>query len=113
MSNVKKEATDIGRFFFICTKLLVLSLTCSLRLLLTLYAGLLIVLSLAELGKDSGTSTLTLKTTERTVKRLAVFYFNFCHLFFPPLALKTGSVSIFLTDTLILYYDKIVLSIFK
>ena len=64
-------------------KLLVLSLACSLRLLLTLYAGLFVVLSLTKLGKDSRTSTLTLKATERAVKRLALFYFNFCHLLFP------------------------------
>ena len=69
--------------------LLILSLACSLRLLLALYAGLFIVLSLTKLGEDSRTSTLTLKTTECAVKRLAVFYLYFCHFFFPPLALQS------------------------
>ena len=69
-------------------KLFVLSLACSLRLLLALYAGLFVVLSLTKLGKDTRTSTLTLKTTECAVKRLALFYFNFCHLFSLPSLLK-------------------------
>ena len=91
-------------------ELLILSLACSFGLLLALYAGLFVVLSLTKLGKDSRTSTLTLETTERAVKRLALFYFNFCHLFFPPLALKRFSEQI-LTDTVILYYTILNLSI--
>ncbi|GEM_PF-4746564 len=42
------------------------------------------MLSLTQLGEDAGTSTLTLKATKRTVKRLAFLNSNFCHFFFPP-----------------------------
>ena len=59
--------------------LFVLALSCSFRLLLALYAGLLVVLSLAKLGKNTGTSALTLKATKGTVQRLAFFNFYFCH----------------------------------
>ena len=65
-------------------RLFVLALSCSFRLLLALYARLLIVFSLAKLGKDTGTSALTLKATKSTVQRLALFHFYFCH-FYPSL----------------------------
>ena len=65
--------------FYEIIKLFVLSLASGFRFLLALYAGLLIVFSLAKLGKDAGTSHCTLKATESTVKRLALFYSNFCH----------------------------------
>ena len=94
LSNFQRSRRIYFRLLLDSKELLILSLACSFGLLLALYAGLFVVLSLTKLGKDSRTSTLTLETTERAVKRLALFYFNFCHLFFPPLALK-GSVSKF------------------
>ena len=65
--------------FYEIIKLFVLSLASSFRLLLALYAGLLIVFSLAKLGKDAGTSHCTLKAAKCAVKRLAFFNFNLCH----------------------------------
>ena len=65
-------------------RLFVLALSCSFRLLLALYARLLIVFSLAKLGKDTGTSALTLKATKSTVQGLAFLHFYFCH-FYPSL----------------------------
>ncbi len=52
-------------------KLSVLSLTSSLRLLLTSYRGLLVVLSLTYFSKNTGSGTGALKTTQCTVKGLA------------------------------------------
>ena len=65
--------------------LLILALSCCLRLLLALYAGLLVALSLAELGKNTGLNALSLKTTKRAVKSFIFFYSDFCHLYFPSL----------------------------
>ena len=69
-------------------KLLILSLSCSLRLLLTLYAGLFVVLSLTKLGKDSRTSTLTLKATDRTIERFVFFHSDFCQILSLPSLLQ-------------------------
>ena len=66
-------------------KLLILSLASSFGLLLALYAGLLIVFSLAKLGKDAGTSHSSLKATECAVQRLAFLYSDLCHFCFPSL----------------------------
>ena len=66
-------------------KLLILALSSCLRLLLTLYAGLLVALSLAELGENAGLNALSLKTTKCTVESLVFFYSDFCHLYFPSL----------------------------
>ncbi len=60
-------------------ELLELTLSCCLRLLLSLYAGLFIAFSFAKLGLDTGSLALTLEATERTIKRLVLFYSNFCH----------------------------------
>ena len=66
-------------------KLLILALSSCLRLLLTLYAGLLVALSLAKLGKNTGLYALSLKTTKRAVKSFIFFYSDFCHFYFPSL----------------------------
>ena len=52
-------------------------------LLLALDAGLLVVLTLAKIGQDVRPCALTLEATESTVQRLALFYLDFCHDFFP------------------------------
>ena len=67
------------RFFGKKGKLLILALSRCLRFLLTLYAGLLVMLSLAELGKNTRLYALSLKTTKRAVKSFVFFYSDFCH----------------------------------
>ena len=84
-------------------RLFVLALSCSFRLLLALYAGLLIVFSLAKLGKDTGTSALTLKATKGTVQRLAFFNFYFCH-FYPSLRCDQ-KLTVIKTITLFIIHD--------
>ena len=69
--------------WFFDYKLLVLSLACCFRLLLALNAGLLVVLTLAKIGQDVRPCALTLEAAESTVQRLALFYLDFCHDFFP------------------------------
>ena len=71
---------------FDVTKLFVFSLASCFRLFLALYAGLLIMFSLAKLGKDAGTSSCTLKATKCAVQRLAFLDSDFCHFLFslPP-----------------------------
>ena len=64
-------------------KLLELSLSCGLGLLLALYRGLLIVLSLAYLLEDTRLSALSLESSQSTVQRLIVFYTNFRHFLIP------------------------------
>ena len=76
-------------FLYDQEKLFILSLSCSLRLLLTLYAGLFVVLSLTKLSENARTSGCALKATKCTIKRLAFFNFDFCHVFsLPPLVDK-------------------------
>ena len=72
-------------FFIDSQRLFVFSLASSFRLFLALYAGLLIVFSLAKLGKDAGTSGCTLKATKCAVQGLAFFNLYFCHVLFPSL----------------------------
>ena len=79
----KEKDRAIARSF--SKKLLILAFSGSLRLLLALYAGLLIMLSLTELGKNAGLNTLSLKTTKRAIKCFILFYSDFCHLYFPSL----------------------------
>ena len=73
-------------------KLFIFSLTSSFRLFLAFYAGLLIVFSLAKLGKDAGTSGCTLKATKGTVQGLAFFNSDFCH-FFPSLRILPETIN--------------------
>ena len=84
-------------------KLLILSLASSFGLLLALYAGLLIVFSLAKLGKDAGTSHCTLKATKCAIQRFAFFYSNFCHfsVSLPPLLPETIKI---ITKDIIQHY---------
>ena len=71
------------------SQLFILTLACSFGLLLTLYAGLFVMLSLAKFGKDTGSCALALEPTQSTVKGFALFQLYFCHFCFPPLAVKT------------------------
>ena len=76
-------------------KLLILALSSCLRLLLTLYAGLLVALSLAKLGKYTGLNALSFKTTKCAIKSFVFFYSDFCHLYFPPFAVQRDKISNF------------------
>ena len=67
------------------TFLLKLALSSCLSLLLTLNAGLFVMLSLAKLGKNTGLYALSFKATKCIVKSFIFFYSNFCHLYIPPL----------------------------
>ena len=87
----KEKDRAIARSF--SKKLLILAFSGSLRLLLALYAGLLIMLSLTKLGKNAGLLALSLKTTKRAVESLIFFYSNFCHHYFPPFALQRDIIS--------------------
>ena len=73
------------RCSLIVRKLLIFSLASCFRLLLALYAGLLIMLSLAKLGKCAVTCSSSLKATECAVQRLAFLYSDLCHFCFPSL----------------------------
>ena len=59
--------------------LLKFSLACSLRLLLTSNAGLLVMLSLADLLLDTCLSTITLESAKSAVQWLVFFYDNVWH----------------------------------
>ena len=69
-------------------KLLELTLSSSLRLLLTLYAGLFVVLSLTELGKDATLLALSLESTKCAIESLVFLNSNFCHSIVTPFALQ-------------------------
>ena len=79
----KEKSKNHPEGWFFDYKLLVLSLACCFRLLLALNAGLLVVLTLAKIGQDVRPCALTLEAAESTVQRLALFYLDFCHDFFP------------------------------
>ena len=95
-SIIVKKPPVTGWFFEY--KLLVLSLACCFRLLLALNAGLLVVLTLAKIGQDVRPCALTLEATESTVQRLALFYLDFCHDFFPSPRIRRRSVADGCTD---------------
>ncbi len=61
-------------------KLLILTLSSSLSLLLALYAGLLIMLSFAKLGQNTGLNALSLETAKCVVKSLIFLNSDFSHL---------------------------------
>lgn len=63
---------------------LVLALASCFRLLLALYAGLLVMFSLAKFSEYAGSCTLSLKTTERAVQCFVFFNSDLCHLYSLP-----------------------------
>ena len=79
-----KEKTLRKNGAFSENQLFELALSRSFGLLLALYAGLLVVLSLTELCKHSGTCTLTLKPTKGAVEIFAFLDSYLCHYYFPP-----------------------------
>ena len=65
---------------------LILALTGCFGLLLALYAGLLIMFTLANFLNDAITCALALKTLQSTLQRLVLAYTDFRHCYLPPLA---------------------------
>ena len=65
-------------------RLVVLPLSCSFGLLLTLYAGLLVVFSLTDFLLDARLCAASLETTQSAVQSLILFYDNARHFFYPP-----------------------------
>ena len=82
----KEKDRAIARSF--SKKLLILAFSGSLRLLLALYAGLLIMLSLTKLGQNARLNALSFETTKRVIESFILFYSDFCHLISPPFALQ-------------------------
>ena len=78
---------------YILYKLLKLTLSSCFSLLLALYAGLLVALSLTKLGQYAGLNALSFKTTKSAVESFVFFYSDFCHFLFslPPLCKETKS----------------------
>ena len=74
-------------------KSLILALSRSLSLLLTLDAGLLVVLSLAQFGKNAGLDALSLKTAQCAVERLVFLHTDLCHLLSLPSGSKETDIS--------------------
>ena len=68
-------------------RLVVLPLSCSFGLLLTLYAGLLVMLAFSGFGQDTGTSSHALESTQRALQRFVFPDTYFRHRVFPPLAI--------------------------
>jgi len=65
-------------------ELLILALASGFCLLLALYAGLLIALSLTEFSENTRSLTLSLKSAESAVQRFVFFYSYFCHIYPSP-----------------------------
>lgn len=62
-----------------------LALASCLRLLLTAYAWLLVMLTLSNLCQGTSLLAHTLESTQCAINRLVLTNFDFvCHLFFPP-----------------------------
>ena len=70
-------------------KRLILSLSGGFGLLLSLNAGLLVVLSLSDFGENAGFRTLSFKSSQSTIQGFIFLDADFCHLVFPPSALTT------------------------
>lgn len=70
----------------------VLALAGSLRLLLALNRGFLIVFPLANLSQNARPGALPLKPPESTLERFIIFYSDFSHLKFPPSVYQRGYI---------------------
>ena len=89
-----------GNIHIHCTRLFVLALTSSFRLLFTLYRRLLVCLSLTNLSDNAGSCTLLLEPSECAFQRFIVLDSDFSHLSSLPSAIRQGFVSY---DTTLLY----------
>jgi len=68
------------------TKLFELALSSCFRLLLALNAGFVVLFSLLNFGKNTGTLTLSLESAKCAVKCFVFFNSDFCHLIsLPPI----------------------------
>ena len=75
----KRPAIFFGRLFEF-------ALTSSFGLFLSLYRGLLVMLSLANFLDNAVTRSLAFKASECAVKRFIFLNFNLAHYIFPPSA---------------------------
>jgi len=64
--------------------LFILAFSCSLRLLLALYAGLFIALAFTKLAENSASGALSLESADSAIQGFVFFNFYFCH-FYPSL----------------------------
>ena len=71
--------------FYLIGLALITAFTRSLGLLLSFYGRLFIVFASLDLGKNTGSRALLLKTTKSIVQRLILFKFYFCHIRLPSL----------------------------
>ena len=83
--GIKKEPLRVLSF----PLLLAILTTCSLRLLLSLNAGLLVMLTSSIFSKYSGTSTLSFEALKGTINGLIFADADLRHVFSPPLSQKT------------------------
>ena len=74
--------------YILYQKLLKLTLSSCFSLLLALYAGLFVVLSLTKLGKYTALLALSLESTKRTVESLIFLNSDLSHSIFTPFALQ-------------------------
>ena len=83
--------------YILYRELLELTFSSCFSLLLALYAGLLVALSLTKLGQYTGLNALSLKTTKSAVESFIFFYSDFCQFLFslPPLCKENKSQYIF------------------
>ena len=68
-----KDAAKIHGILYTYIYLLILTLSCSLRLLLTSYARLLVMLSLTNFLLNSGLSTVSLESAKSAIQCLILF----------------------------------------
>ena len=80
----KKAAAPMVRQLLYALIITLLVLASGLRLLATLDAGALIMLSLTNFGDDASLGAAALETLQSAVDGLAVLHMNFRHLYFPP-----------------------------
>ena len=77
-----------GLFFELRVNLSVLALASGFRLLLALYAGLLIVLPFPGLGQNAGAGGHALEPSQSAFQRFILLNAYFRHCVFPPLAIS-------------------------
>ena len=92
-----KEKGASDRCAFCAARGSVLPLSRGFRLLLALYAGLLVMLALAHLGQDAAAGTLALEAFQSALKRFVFLYTNLRHCF-PPLRTSRLDNTVFTAD---------------
>ena len=73
----------------------ILALPSGFRLLLALYAGLLVVFPLPDFSQNTGPGALPFEPFQRAFQRLVFLDANLRHLFFPPFAISPATTAVF------------------